>query len=764
MKKGKGLAALFLCVCMAATALTGCSGDGNDGGTDASEGISADNADKEEAGGTSGGEPSENAKGRFLETELKLPEKIAAVLGVRKCEDGSVVLVGYDENRVGLYMERSDNQGQDWEEVPLESDDYRLAAINPEDGSAALFGYFPSNEEADIKLAAPDGTMKTLRLSLPEYTGGTGDTTNMIFSAGYAAGKLFAVDFNRRLYEVNTESGEMKEFLKTPVEDITDVIPLDGQLALLTRNGVRLADAKEGALLAEDEELQTALGIVSNDSDTPVYRVMLASGGSGDELYYINHEGIFYHRQGGSTTEQLASGELMSTGDESMGFRGLVYMDDEHFLVFAVDSLGNERCYSYAYDADASAVPEKQLKVYALEDSTILQQAISAFRKQNQDVFVRKTIGMSGDDGVTAEDAIKKLNTEIMAGNGPDVLVLDGLPVDSYIEKGVLADIKGLVEEADQADGLFTNITDAFNKDGAVYQMPLRFYFTAAEKNEDLEELSGAPEKLASYVQSLKGDVPVLCMTSAEMLLYTFYDAYSSSWKTESGIDGESLKNSLQAAKTLYDIDGYTEEERMPGADYGIYQGQTLYGTIEFGSYARAGNAAQISIGTLVDVTAVRTLYGIETVKAGSFELLCAEGQETFVPLVNLGLAQAAGDNELAQNFIRTALSADGQVQMTAGFSVNRKAYENACDDGKEFSIGTSDSDGNHMGYEVKALTAEQRQALTAMLERLKVPMWSDRVVMDLVIREGKKYLQGEQSLEDTVGVITQKVQLYVSE
>ncbi len=34
---------------------------------------------------------------------------------------------------------------------------------------------------------------------------------------------------------------------------------------------------------------------------------------------------------------------------------------------------------------------------------------------------------MTGEDGVTATDAMKNLNTEIMSGEGPDVLLMDNL-------------------------------------------------------------------------------------------------------------------------------------------------------------------------------------------------------------------------------------------------------------------------------------------------------------------------------------------------
>ena len=46
------------------------------------------------------------------------------------------------------------------------------------------------------------------------------------------------------------------------------------------------------------------------------------------------------------------------------------------------------------------------------------------FQKKYPDVYVNIETGMSGDDSVTDTDALKVLNTEIMAGTGPDVLLL----------------------------------------------------------------------------------------------------------------------------------------------------------------------------------------------------------------------------------------------------------------------------------------------------------------------------------------------------
>lgn len=731
-------------------------------------GCSEDTGGKTKPGGTQtvGETENVNAKGRYLETEVELPEKINRVIGAKKCTDGSIVLLGTDENGIQMYRAVSQNQGKDWEETKLDVGDAYQAAMS-EDGTAALIGYFTSKENSSIQVISAEGKVTKLDITLPEYKE-MEDTGNMITSAAFAGGRLYIMELNGGIYEVDTRSGELMQVLKENAENVSDLVSFGSRLALLTGNGVRFADAETGSLLPEDKALDKAVGVIESGSDQPVYPVVFAVGEKEEEFYYVSHGGIFYHTQGGSTVEQLVNGELVSLGDSSMSFMELARFDNEHFMVFAFDSLGNSKCFSYAYDPEASAVPEKQLNVYALEDSAILQQAISVYQKKNPDVFVKKTIGMSEDDGVTASDAIKTLNTQIMAGKGPDILVLDGLPADSYVEKGILSDISSIVEEADKKDGLFTNITDACKKDGKIYQVPLRFFFTAAEVNEGVKELTGEPEQMAEYVKSLKdGEDPVLAKLPAEIYLYAFYDAYSASWKEGNGINEKKLESSLEAVKMLYDLDGYAEDERHSyGAVFSdsIYLGQIIYGTLQQGSVFRITGDAKVSIGTLCGVGDVMDIYGMETSKAGSFGLLGADGQNAFVPFLSLGLTDAAKDNEIAKEFIGTALSADGQHQMTNYFSINKKAFENECSSKKAYSVAGSDADGNEWGYEVKPLSEAQRKNLTAMIESLNVSTWNDRVVQELVIGEGTKYLHGEQTLEDTVSAITKKVQLYVSE
>ena len=122
--------------------------------------------------------------------------------------------------------------------------------------------------------------------------------------------------------------------------------------------------------------------------------------------------------------------------------------------------------YSYTYDADASANLNQELNIDALQDSDTLRQAVIIFRQEYADIYVNLEIGMTDDNGVTLEDALKTLSTDILAGNGPDVLILDGMPVDSYVEKGILTDISDVVDEVKASDGLVDSIVKDSTKDG----------------------------------------------------------------------------------------------------------------------------------------------------------------------------------------------------------------------------------------------------------------------------------------------------------
>ena len=53
-----------------------------------------------------------------------------------------------------------------------------------------------------------------------------------------------------------------------------------------------------------------------------------------------------------------------------------------------------------------------------------VRQAAALFQEMHPELEVSYETGYTGEDGVTLSDAIRTLNTELMAGEGPDLLIL----------------------------------------------------------------------------------------------------------------------------------------------------------------------------------------------------------------------------------------------------------------------------------------------------------------------------------------------------
>ena len=62
----------------------------------------------------------------------------------------------------------------------------------------------------------------------------------------------------------------------------------------------------------------------------------------------------------------------------------------------------------------------------------------TSFQLEHPDVRVELIDGQITSGSTTVSDTIRALNTALLGGNGADLLVLDGLPAESYIEKGIL--------------------------------------------------------------------------------------------------------------------------------------------------------------------------------------------------------------------------------------------------------------------------------------------------------------------------------------
>lgn len=137
--------------------------------------------------------------------------------------------------------------------------------------------------------------------------------------------------------------------------------------------------------------------------------------------------------------EQVIDGNLNRISSPDISLVSMVRDKDGNFYLAVQDSSADMgrtgKILKYAYSPDTPATPDTELTVYSLTDNTYIRQVAALFQKKYPDIYLNLEIGITDEEAVTSTDALKNLNTEIMAGNGPDVLVMDGIPSDTYVEK-----------------------------------------------------------------------------------------------------------------------------------------------------------------------------------------------------------------------------------------------------------------------------------------------------------------------------------------
>ena len=428
----------------------------------------------------------EGTAGRYMEKEISLPET-GCVSAEEICflEDGTFRAVYRDQDAL-LKIADSRDGGNTWtdprdlhkELFPGEKMKEPVSAALCSDGGIFSLWY---GEDAAYYQSA-DGEKREIPLA--EYAGNGME----IYDAAFTASGSVILMGQDAIYEISVKDGSLLRTYEKG-NTILDFGIVGNRLVVFVNDTIHYYDTETGEPLTDEPVLTEELCLKKDQSETETAssHSVVMTGSDEDGILYVNRGGMYLYYPGGTMVEQLFEGQETSVGLPETGLMD-VETDEEGRVYLAASDVSSEKpkgkIYCYQFDGEAS-VAETELEIYTLLTDPYIEQAAVMFQKEHPEIRIEIQEGMTGKDGVTATDAIKNLNTEIMAGEGPDVMLLDGLLEEDYIEKGMLEDISGIVESA----GILENIRDVYTEeDGAVYRMPLRFGIPMiAGKAEDVD-------------------------------------------------------------------------------------------------------------------------------------------------------------------------------------------------------------------------------------------------------------------------------------
>ncbi|BCN30206.1 ABC transporter substrate-binding protein [Anaeromicropila herbilytica] len=468
--------------------------------------------------------------------------------------------------------------------------------------------------------------------------------------------------------------------------------------------------------------------------------------------YMVNRAGIHRMVKGGNSWETILDGALASMSMPSMWVNSVIRGDKDDFYILYSDSNGLAQMKYYVYDKNTPTTPSKTLTVVSLEENDTVRQAIVDYQHKNQDVKVDYKALMSDEDGTTSTDYIKKINTELLAGKGADVLVLDGMPVDSYIEKGVLSDLSDIITPLEKKGDLLSNIVDSYKKDGKIYSIPIRYDLMVAYGSKDAVASVDSVDTLADYAKN-SSEIPLFGDKglSYSDLTTNLFRLYSNQFLTDKGFNREKLIRFLDELKLISDqtkavkVAPKKSEETMDQvADYwNEPDSQLLF-----------DKKASLQ---LADIWSMAQTYAPSIVVNkidGAFTTVNHE----FMPSGLVGINNASNQKDLAGEFMKTLFAENVQkVQLGDGFPVNAKALVN-------FGMEYDDMIGGGNGFTVEQTSKEEMQKILDLCKTVTTPVQVDEVLFNMISKEIIPYLSGESDSKTAADQIIEKAKTYLQE
>ena len=711
----------------------------------------------DQPGQTDGGD-GHDAMGRYVEQLMSLPEG-DAVPRIEVGRDGTLML--YNPQQGCLIPYESDD-GQQWEQIEAgvaeELSAYttlngflRLECVTQAPNGDLYALYYDEEYLPHIVRCAGAGTPEDIAIE------GWDQTVSPEWMDVLDGGDL-VVGYMDKIVRYGSDGNEKMRY------DATGISFTVKENQIIHNNNTM------DAIVISDLDSGNVLSTVSYpdvwESAMDTSSGSLAAMDETGALYIVNHGGIHRLAPGGSLWETVVDGSLTSLGAPSAEILALLLDGQGGFYVV----IGNQQDYSlahYTYSSETSSVPGDTISIYALQDNETVRQAVGEFQRAHPDYQVDFRYGLSGSTAASITDLIRTLNTELLAGKGPDVLLLDGLPVDSYIEKGVLLDMGSVLNPMIESGVILPNIAAAYAQNGTVYTIPTRIAFPVMIGSTDTVGSLSSLKALADAVTK-SGDANYLSVNTSKGRVAEFYITCSPAWMNADGtIQEQALADFLTDIKRIGDVtgDGQYVPEPVPGdappsdVDELGYIGGNFASMFDYCRGDTRLNMQMLSgfIDLLFPVSAKEQTNG-------RIVPLCGQSGNVFAPRGIVGVNNASPKRDMALDYVKILLGEEVQAtDLSDGFPVNANALEKGIHNTEMegYCLGVGGPDGQFMA---EWPSQEEMQKIGDMIKSLDTPSTVDPVLLEMILDGSEAFFSGEETAAQAAHAIAERTQAYLTE
>ncbi len=594
-----------------------------------------------------------------------------------------------------------------------------------------------------------------------------------------ADGSLELILTGENAYKLHVEEdGGLSESDKTMLSEETAralencrrlIRKTDGSCLLLCRE-------REGGLnlVKYDMETDTLGEIFKLPDDLPAVSLssIVFSAGVERDLIYADREGVFVYNMGdekGSLKMDYVNSDRNITDIYS-----LLELDETHFFMFYNEDYTRELkagVFEYVRPED---IPDKAVVVLAglTVNAGIKKRVIQYNRENNQYRVVIKEYESS-----------EKLNLDIVSGHMPDILMAEGLPngdflpLESYIKKGLIADVGALIEGDDELSGqaFMENVFDAYSVDGKLmYVVPSFTLSTMAARTSLVGDGNGwFMERMAEVLDGMGENAQLLDgldrSSFLEMVMRYRGNDFIDRETGECSFDSQEFIEIMEFAYAL------PEEGSFAGETEEKYQLQYLRNQTLL---------LELSVSSFSQNVDERLFFRLNGYLGGDYVFVgfpaasaesAGDGEGAIISGKNLMALSARSENEAGMwDFARYYLTEEYQKSLEISLPVRKDLFEEWAreETRRPYHI---DENGERVEYDltlyrdgkemvVPPLDQKQLDELIAYVESVTATPFEDNNVMNIIYEEMGSYFSGQKTAEDVAAIIQNRIQIYVFE
>ena len=508
----------------------------------------------------------------------------------------------------------------------------------------------------------------------------------------------------------------------------------------------------------------------------------------GGKVYGISIDGARELSGSGNALVMAAAGTYL--GDPSVNMAGFIALADGRFAgltgngsnivtrvvggmnIGATASLfggGQSESYLLYYSPlNITSSNRSGLKITALSDSQRLRKAVNEFQRLRPDVNVTLDIRMGENDASPIDDHIRALNTDLLAGKGGDVLIMDGLPINSYINRGILLDISQLIPSL----GILPGIAEGSRfSDGKTYMVPAQFTFpTLWGKASVINQIGSLRDVL--YISLPNGQQPMMSRSANDWLelLYPSIAPIITNKNGSMNFESPEFIEFLEIIGTLRETPEAARPFDLPGGRFAgnavRRAGLNMQEMLDLFSGAIA--IQPLTISTFMQLSPTYSLAGAEECGFMPMPSLNGDGL-TYTPALLAGVNSRSGNQAMAIEFIRTLFSDDVQgMAGMGGLPTKESAVAAMVEEQAELSE-TADVLLSMMipgagTITLKRPTRDVWNQLFEMCRRVNTPTTIDRTLMGFIVEGTAAFFEGKGDAKQAARDVMQRAFYYMNE